>query len=78
MEPVLAVWSGLYLDGTVMSQAALQPYIQDTMDELEFIMGDKSTPYGGLRASLGYPNPWKINYVEVSFVVPIRIVIMLT
>lgn len=78
MEPVLAVWSGLYLDGTIMTQAALQPYIQDTMDELEFIMGDKSTPYGGLRASLGYPNPWKINYVEVSFFVLIRILIMLT
>jgi len=65
MEPIPAVWAGLYLDGTIMSQSALQPYVQDTLDELEFITGATSTPYGALRASLGYPNPWKINYVEV-------------
>jgi len=67
MEPVLAVWSRFYLDGTVITETALQPYIQDTVDELEVIMGDKSTPYGALRASLGYANLWKINYIEVRF-----------
>ncbi len=65
MEPILAVWAGLYLNHSVISSAALQPYVQDTMNELEFIMGDVSTPYGKLRASLGYPQPWTINYVEV-------------
>jgi alpha-L-arabinofuranosidase len=33
---------------------------------LEFLMGSTSTKNGALRASLGYPNPWKINYVEIG------------
>ncbi|CAD6444319.1 46e6c364-b35c-4f31-b992-b3303e9c9e31 [Sclerotinia trifoliorum] len=71
VEPVLAVWSGLYLNNgapgpIVVSEADLQPYVDDAMNELEFLMGDKSTKYGALRASLGYPEPWKINYVEVG------------
>jgi len=36
------------------------------MDELEFLMGSPSTINGGFRASLGNPNPWKINYVEIG------------
>ncbi|KAJ8065009.1 hypothetical protein OCU04_007312 [Sclerotinia nivalis] len=71
VEPVLAVWSGLYLNNgqpgpIVVPEADLQPYVDDAMNELEFLMGDTSTTYGALRASLGYPKPWKINYVEVG------------
>jgi alpha-N-arabinofuranosidase len=66
MEPVLAVWAGFYLEGPVIPEADLQTYIDDTLNELEFIMGDTSTTYGALRASLGYPEPWTISYVEVG------------
>lgn len=67
MEPLLAVWAGMYLGGhDVISAAALAPYVQDTLNELEFILGDASTPYGSLRASLGYPKPWKLNYIEIG------------
>lgn len=38
LEPILAVWAGLYLDGTIVSQAALQPYIDDVLNELEFLL----------------------------------------
>ena len=41
-------------------------YVQDTMNELEFIMGPVTSHYGALRASLGYPKPWTINYVEIG------------
>lgn len=50
-----------------ISEAEIGIYVQDALDELEFIMGDVKTKYGALRAALGYPQPWKINYVEVSF-----------
>jgi len=63
---VLATFSGLYLSKTVVSQSALQPYVDEFMDELEFLMGSPSTKNGALRASLGYPDPWKINYVEIG------------
>jgi alpha-L-arabinofuranosidase len=36
------------------------------MDELEFLIGSTSTKNGALRASLGYPDPSKINYVEIG------------
>ena len=63
---MLATFSGLYLSKTVVSQSALQPYVDEFMDELEFLMGSPSTKNGALRAYLGYPDPWKINYVEIG------------
>lgn len=66
LEPILAVWAGFYLNGPAIAEADLGSYVQDTLDELEFIMGDVSTPYGALRESLGYPDPWTIKYVEVG------------
>ena len=67
MEPILAVWSGMYL-GTddYLSAAALAPWVNDTLNELEFILGDTTTPYGALRASLGYREPWNLKYVEIG------------
>jgi alpha-L-arabinofuranosidase len=44
----------------------LEPHIIDTLNQLEFVTGPANTPYGALRASLGYPNPWKIKYVEIG------------
>lgn len=67
------MWDGVYLNGydntypNVTSEADIGLYVQEAMNELEFIMGDVKTKYGALRASLGYPLPWKINYVEVCF-----------
>lgn len=66
LEPVLAVWSGEYLDGTIVAEADLAPYVQDALDELEFLMGDASTTYGAQRIALGYPEPFDIKFVEVG------------
>jgi hypothetical protein len=38
MEPLLAVWSGLWLNGTSLTLEELQPYIQSALDEIEFLM----------------------------------------
>lgn len=64
MEPVLAVWSGLWLNGTVVPEDELQTYVNAALDELEFLMGDASTTWGAVRESLGY-GPFQINFVEV-------------
>lgn len=66
LEPVLAVWSGLYLDGTVIPEDELGAYVQDTLNELEFLMGDESTTYGAQRIALGYTDPFVIKYLEVG------------
>ena len=61
MEPILAVWGGLYINGNnsapgdVISQADIGIYVQEAMNELEFLMGSNSTTYGALRTSLGCP-----------------------
>ncbi|KAI9935036.1 hypothetical protein ASPWEDRAFT_44615 [Aspergillus wentii DTO 134E9] len=66
VEPILAVWAGLALNGDVVPEADLEPYIQDALDEIEFLTGAEDTEHGALRASLGYPTPWTIKYVEVG------------
>lgn len=38
LEPVLALWGGFYLGGPAISEADLPPYIEDAMNELEFLM----------------------------------------
>jgi alpha-N-arabinofuranosidase len=37
LETILAVWDGLYLDNTILSEADLQPYVDDVLNELEFL-----------------------------------------
>ena len=66
MSPVLAVWSGLWLNGTHVPKNELQPYVDDALEELEFLMGDTSTKWGAYRAQLGYPEPFAIQFVEVG------------
>src|SRR4051812_32970437 len=71
MEPILGVWAGLYLNGyvppaDVIPEAELGPYVQEVLDELEFITGPVTSKYGKLRASLGHPKPWKLKYVEIG------------
>ena len=52
--------------GHILSAEALAPWVDDTLNELEFILGPISTPYGSLRASLGYPQPWPLKYLEIG------------
>ncbi|RPB01150.1 alpha-L-arabinofuranosidase A [Choiromyces venosus 120613-1] len=66
LEPVLGIWAGFYLGGPVISQAELGVYVQDALNEIEFLTGPVTSTYGALRAKLGYPNPWKLNYVEIG------------
>ncbi|KAF4624497.1 hypothetical protein G7Y89_g13678 [Cudoniella acicularis] len=66
LEILLAVWGGLFLNGDIITEEDLQPYVDDVLNELEFLMGPNTTQYGALRASLGYPDPFKIKYFEIS------------
>lgn len=49
-----------------MSGAALTPYVNDALDELEFLLGDTSTTWGALRASYGHSDPYAITHVEIG------------
>ncbi|KAH8692577.1 putative alpha-N-arabinofuranosidase A precursor [Talaromyces proteolyticus] len=66
LEVILGIWAGLYLDGDVVSDANIQPYVDSVMNELEFLLGNASTTYGAQRAALGFPSPFTINWIEIG------------
>ncbi|KAJ5555861.1 Glycoside hydrolase superfamily [Penicillium sp. DV-2018c] len=66
MEPILGVWGGHALNGDDVPEADLDFYVQDALNEIEFLTGSVDTKYGALRAKVGHPKPWKIRYVEVG------------
>jgi alpha-N-arabinofuranosidase len=67
MEPVLAVFAGFALKlQHVPAGPELQPYVQDALDEIEYVTGDASTKWGAQRAKDGHPAPFKLRYVEVG------------
>ncbi|KAJ7581137.1 glycoside hydrolase family 51 protein [Mycena floridula] len=67
MEPFMAIWSGYSLGGASVTGDALAPYIQQAIDQINFVIGDpaKSAP-AALRASLGRSEPFALTYVEVG------------
>jgi alpha-L-arabinofuranosidase len=67
IEPVLAVYAGYSLRGDhVEPGAALQPFVDEAMDELEYVTGDASTKWGAIRVRDGHPEPFKLHYVEIG------------
>ncbi|KAI4870152.1 glycoside hydrolase family 51 protein [Hypoxylon rubiginosum] len=66
MEIVLGVYDGLSLNGDITPESQLQYYIDDALDEIEFIRGPADSKWGSVRAELGHPDPWKLQYVEVG------------
>ncbi|KAI4152645.1 MAG: hypothetical protein LQ340_002802, partial [Diploschistes diacapsis] len=63
---VLAVWAGHALDGISYAGSALQPYITDMLNELEFLLGSTSTTYGVLRSKYGRFEPYTVTMIEVG------------
>ncbi len=67
MEPLLGVHAGYSLNGTYISAGPdLQPYVDDALEEIEFVIGDQNTKWGKVRAQLGHPAPFKMTYVEIG------------
>jgi alpha-N-arabinofuranosidase len=66
-EPILAVYAGYSLKGAYVKPGPdLEPYIQDALDEIEYVMGPASSKWGAVRAKAGHPAPFKLTYVEVG------------
>ncbi|KAK5684519.1 hypothetical protein LTS10_004389 [Elasticomyces elasticus] len=66
LEIILAVWAGLSLNGDVTAQDDIQPFIDDALNEIEFVVGSADSTWGAYRASLGHPEPFELNYVEIG------------
>jgi alpha-L-arabinofuranosidase len=65
-QPLLAVYAGYSLGGSVVPQAQLAPYVQDALDEIQYAIGPVSTPWGARRAADGHPAPFDVKWVEIG------------
>lgn len=66
-EPVLGVYAGYSLRGVHVNPGPdLEPYVQEALEEIEYVAGDRSTTWGARRARDGHPKPFKLTYVEIG------------
>ena len=66
-EPLLAVYAGYNLNGDHINAGPdLQPYVQDALDEIEYVTGPVASKWGAQRAKDGHPRPFKLQYVEIG------------
>jgi alpha-N-arabinofuranosidase len=67
MQPVLAVYVGYSLAGEHVNPGPdLEPYIQDALDEIEYVSSGPGTKWGAVRAKNGHPEPFHLTYVEIG------------
>ena len=67
MQPLLAVYAGYSMRQVHVAPGAdLEPYVQDALDEIEYVTGDVNTKWGAQRAKDGHPAPFPLNYIEVG------------
>jgi alpha-N-arabinofuranosidase len=67
IDPVLAVYGGYSLSQEhVEPGPALEPYVQEALDEIEYVSGGVGTKWGAERAKDGHPAPFPLHYVEIG------------
>ena len=67
IQPVLAVYAGYSMrQEHVAPGSALEPYIQDALDEIEYVTGGAGTKWGAERARDGHPAPFPLQYIEIG------------
>jgi len=67
IEPVLAVYAGYSMQQEHVDPGpALEPYIQDALDEIEYVTGAATTKWGAERARNGHAAPFPLHYVEIG------------
>ncbi|KAF4923586.1 putative alpha-L-arabinofuranosidase A [Colletotrichum viniferum] len=66
LEPFLDVYSGYSLDGTHITGEPLKPFVDEVLQELEYVLGDSSKPMGAIRAKNGREQPWPVKWVEIG------------
>jgi alpha-N-arabinofuranosidase len=64
--PLLCVYAGYSLHGAHVTGDALKPFVQDALDEIEYLTGSTRTTWGARRAADGHPKPFPLRYVEIG------------
>lgn len=68
-EPLPIINCGMacqFNSGEVAALEAMDPYIQDALDLIEFANGDITKKWGKLRAGMGHPEPFRLKLLGVG------------
>jgi alpha-L-arabinofuranosidase len=67
-EPVLALFAGYTLNGDYVAAGSpeMDLYTQEALEEIEYLIGPASSKWGKRRAADGFPEPFKLTYVEIG------------
>ena len=66
-EPVLAVYAGYSLRGSHVNPGPdLEPFVNEALEEIEYVTGDTNSTWGARRAQDGHPAPFNLHYVEIG------------
>ncbi len=66
-KPLLAVFAGYVLDRDVLKPGLeLSGFVQDALDEIEYVTGGPNTRWGAQRARDGHPKPFELQAVEIG------------
>jgi alpha-L-arabinofuranosidase len=69
MEPLYVFNCGMTCQArksVLMEGDELSDMIQDTLDALEYALGPADSKWGRLRAEMGHPAPFRMNYMEIG------------
>jgi alpha-N-arabinofuranosidase len=67
IEPVLAVYGGYSMNQEhIDAGPALKPYVDDALDEIEYVIGGPETKWGAERIKNGHAAPFPLHYVEIG------------
>lgn len=66
-EPVVGLYAGYNLDKSyIPAGPGLDQYVQEALDEIEYIIGPVDSKWGAKRAAAGHPEPFPLRYVEIG------------
>ena len=67
MEPVLGIYAGYSLGGQLVKPGPdLDLYVQEGLEEIEYVTGGPETKWGAVRARDGHPAPFQLRYIEIG------------
>jgi alpha-N-arabinofuranosidase len=67
IQPILAVYAGYSLaQEHVTTGPELEPYVQDALEEIEYVTGATTTKWGAVRTKNGHPEPFPLKFVEIG------------
>jgi alpha-L-arabinofuranosidase len=67
-EPVLALFAGYVLNGDHFKAGSpeMAAYTQEALEEIAYVSGPASSPWGKKRAADGFAAPFPLHYVEIG------------